>query len=40
MIMEIKDLIQQLTANIFTFKVQMKTTVNYTPTEIGAAAFD
>ena len=38
--MEIKDLIQQHTANISTVKVQMKTTVNYTSTEIRAAAID
>ena len=32
--MEIKDLIQQHTANTFTVKVKMKTTVNYTSTEL------
>ena len=36
--MEIKDLIQQHTANIFTVKVQLKITVNHTSTEIRAAA--
>ena len=34
MIMEIKDLIQQHTANIFTVKVQLKITVNCTSTEL------
>ena len=37
MIMEIKDLIQQHTANVFTVKVQMKTTVNYASAEINAS---
>ena len=37
MIMEIKDLIQQHTANVFTVKVQMKTTVNYASAEISSA---
>ena len=40
MIMEIKDLIQQHTANIFTVKVQIKTIVKFTSTEIRAAEID